>query len=61
MTLTILLNPKILSNKTIKFDFRILRDGELTTEGYLIQIAINPKIWKSTEMPKEIMDKLSIK
>ncbi|ACP34258.1 thioesterase superfamily protein [Sulfolobus islandicus Y.G.57.14] len=59
--LTILLNPKILSNKTIKFDFRILRDGELTTEGYLIQIAINPKIWKSTEMPKEIMDKLSIK
>ncbi|QGA53458.1 acyl-CoA thioesterase [Sulfolobus sp. E5-1-F] len=59
--LTILLSQKILTSKTIRFDFRILRDGELTTEGYVIQIAINPKIWKSTEMPKEIIDKMSIK
>ncbi|MDT7862346.1 MAG: thioesterase family protein [Saccharolobus sp.] len=58
--LTILLSPKILSNKTVRFDFKILRNGELTTEGYVIQVAINPKIWKSVEMPKEIISKLTL-
>lgn len=58
--LTILLSPKILSNKTVRFDFKILRNGELTTEGYVIQVAINPKIWKSVDMPKEIISKLTL-
>lgn len=58
--LTILLSPKILSNKTVRFDFKILRNGELTTEGYVIQVAINPKIWKSVDMPKEIIGKLTL-
>ena len=58
--LTVFLSPKILSNKTVKFEFKILRNGELTTEGYIVQVAINPKIWKATEIPKEIIDKLTL-
>ncbi|TRM73347.1 acyl-CoA thioesterase, partial [Sulfolobus sp. B5] len=30
------------------------------TEGYLTQIAINPKIWKSTEVPKDILSKIMV-
>lgn len=58
--LTILLSPKIISNKIIKFELKIYRNGELTTEGYLTQIAINPKIWKSTEVPKDILSKIMV-
>ncbi len=58
--LTILLSPKIVSNKVIKFELKIYRNGELTTEGYLTQVAINPKIWKSTEVPKDIMSKITM-
>ncbi|WP_338603750.1 thioesterase family protein [Sulfolobus tengchongensis] len=56
--LTVLLSPKVLSSKTVRFDFKILKDGELTTEGYVIQVAINPKVWKSVEMPKDLINKL---
>ncbi|BAB66074.1 MULTISPECIES: acyl-CoA thioesterase [Sulfurisphaera] len=58
--LTVLLSVKLLSKKVIRFDLKILNKGDLTTEGYLIQVAINPKIWKSVEIPKEILDKLSL-
>ncbi|AHC51541.1 thioesterase [Sulfolobus acidocaldarius SUSAZ] len=56
--LTILLTPKILSSKVIKFDLKIIRKGELTTEGNLTQVAINPKIWKAVDIPNEILSKL---
>ena len=56
--LSILLSPKALSKKAIRFDFKILRKGELTTEGYVVQVAINPKIWKSVEIPDEILRKI---
>ncbi|MBP1357254.1 MAG: acyl-CoA thioesterase [Sulfolobus sp.] len=56
--LTILISPKALSKKVIRFDFKILRDGEETTEGYVVQVAINPKEWKSIEIPDEILKRI---
>ncbi|BCU71668.1 acyl-CoA thioesterase [Stygiolobus caldivivus] len=58
-TLTVLLSPKVLSNKAMRFDLKILREGEVTTEGYLVQVAINPKAWKSVEIPREIIERVS--
>lgn len=57
-TLTILISPRALSKKVVRFDFKILKKGEITTEGYVIQVAINPKIWKSVEIPDEILSKI---
>lgn len=57
-TLSILLSPKALSKKAIRFDFKILKGGEETTEGYVVQVAINPKIWKSVEIPDEILRRI---
>ncbi|BFH72818.1 thioesterase family protein [Sulfurisphaera javensis] len=56
--LTILLSPKALSKKVIRFDFKILKEGQVTTEGYVIQVAINPKVWKSVEIPEDILKKI---
>ena len=57
-SLSILISPKALSKKAIRFDFKILKGGEETTEGYVVQIAINPKAWKSIEIPDEILRKI---
>lgn len=56
--LTILLSPKALSKKAIRFDFKIVKNGEVTTEGYVVQVAINPKVWKSVEIPDDILRKI---
>ncbi|MEM0113967.1 MAG: thioesterase family protein [Metallosphaera sp.] len=53
--LTITISPSSLSKKTIKFDIKIISKGRLTTQGYVIQVAINPKIWKATEIPDNIL------
>ncbi|AEB94989.1 MAG: thioesterase family protein [Metallosphaera sp.] len=53
--LTITISPSSLSKKTIKFDMKIISKGRLTTQGYVIQVAINPKIWKATEIPDNIL------
>jgi len=48
------ITPKLLSNKSIRFDFKIYRSEELTTEGYLVQVAISKESWHSVELPEEI-------
>lgn len=53
-SLSILLSPKVLSKRVIRFDFKILK-GEEVTEGYVVQVVINPKVWKSVEIPSDIL------
>lgn len=52
------LSPKLLSEKAIRFDFAIRRDGELLCEGYIVQVAIDKDKWKSVPIPKDVVDKL---
>ena len=56
--LEVRLNAELLSEKAIRFDFKIYRDGELICDGYIIQVAIDKNLWKSVPIPKEIVDKL---
>ncbi len=56
--LDVSLNVTLLSEKTIKFDFKINRKDELICEGYIIQVAIDKNRWKSVPIPKDIVDKL---
>ncbi|QKR00659.1 acyl-CoA thioesterase [Metallosphaera tengchongensis] len=58
--LTVLMEPEKVSEKVLKFKLKILRDGDTTTEGYLVQVAINPKVWKSVEIPKTITDRVTL-
>ncbi len=48
-----LLNPKV-----IKYSFRIFKEKDFLTEGYLTMVCVDPKVWKSTEIPKDLVDKL---
>lgn len=56
--LTVTLTPKTISPKVLRFEFRITTKGELLVEGYIVQVAINPKIWKSREIPNDILSKI---
>ncbi len=53
------IEPTLLSKKVVKFNFRIYKNKELTTSGYLIEATIDRKVWKATEMPEELAKKLS--
>jgi acyl-CoA thioester hydrolase len=54
------LNPVVSdSKKSITFNLKIKIDktGETATEGYLTMVSINPKVWKSVEMPQNLIEK----
>ncbi len=52
------ITPSIISEKAIRFDFSIRRDGDLLCEGYIIQVVIDKNKWKAVPIPKELIDKL---
>jgi acyl-CoA thioester hydrolase len=56
--LKINLLPSQLSEKALRFDFRIKRDDDLICEGYIVQVAIDKTKWKSVQIPGEIIDAL---
>ena len=58
--LSVVLQPKKLSRKALRFDFQILRDGELICDGYITQVAINKKEWKAVELPKALLQKIDM-
>lgn len=55
----IAISPKVLSKKIIKFDISIIKGGDKTTEGYIIQASINPKTWKTVELPDDLINKIT--
>ena len=48
----------LLSRKSIRFNFKIYRGNEEACEGSLVQVAVDKKTWKSTEIPAWVMKKL---
>lgn len=56
--LSIVLKPQKLSRKALRFDFQIIRDGELICDGYITQVSISKKEWKAVDLPKSLLDKI---
>jgi|OSPMetMinimDraft_2_1075162.scaffolds.fasta_scaffold00252_5 acyl-CoA thioester hydrolase len=58
--LSVHLAPEVLSEKAIKFNFRIFGDSQdsILCEGYITQVAINRKIWKAIPIPSQVLDKI---
>lgn len=57
--ITISISPQLLSKRIIRFDTSIIRDSEKVTEGYIILAAVNPKIWKTVDLPDELANKIT--
>ncbi|EZQ10612.1 MULTISPECIES: thioesterase family protein [Acidianus] len=57
--ITVLLSPKALSKKVVRFDITIIKGGEKATEGYVVQASIDPKNWKAIEIPDELIEKIT--
>ena len=58
--LSVVLRPKKLSRKALRFDFQILRNGDLICDGYITQVAINKNEWKAVELPKALLQKIDM-
>ncbi len=57
--LEIHMNAEKISKSTVKFNFQVFKEDSMTAEGYLIQVCIDPSIWKAKPIPEEIIKKLS--
>ncbi len=57
--LSVGLSPSKLSDKAIRFDFKIRRDGDLLCDGYITQVAIDREKWKSVPIPQDLLDDLT--
>ncbi|MGC9144757.1 MAG: acyl-CoA thioesterase [Nitrososphaeria archaeon] len=57
-TITVEVTAELLSLKAIKYSFRIFRDKDFLTEGYLVMVCVDPRVWKSTEIPGDLVEKL---
>ncbi|MCL4399474.1 acyl-CoA thioesterase [Candidatus Parvarchaeota archaeon] len=57
--LSVMLSPKLVSDKAIRFDFKIYRDGDLICDGYIVQVAIDKNKWKAVPIPKKFVEKLA--
>lgn len=51
------LTSKLLSEKAVRHDFTIKRDGTLLCDGYIVQVAIDKNKWKSVSIPKQLVDR----
>jgi acyl-CoA thioester hydrolase len=57
-TLSVMLDPKLLSPKVLRFDFKIFVNGTLSCGGHITQVAIDKQHWRSTQMPKQLQVKI---
>lgn len=57
--LKVYLIPEVISDKAIKFNFEIKKDGILLVDGYLTLVAIDKTAWKAVSVPKEILEKFT--
>ncbi len=57
--LSIEVTAELLNPKAIKYSFKIFRDKDFLTEGYLTMVCVDPKAWKSTQIPQELIEKLN--
>ncbi|BCU66736.1 thioesterase [Sulfolobales archaeon HS-7] len=55
--LSVYLSYEVVSEKAIKFKFLLRRDEDEIAQGHLVQVAINPKEWKSIPIPPEVLSR----
>lgn len=58
--LSVEVTAELINPKAIKYSFRIFRDKDFLTEGYLTMVCVDPRAWKSTEIPADLVEKLKI-
>ncbi len=58
--LSVILKPKLLSEKVLRFDFEIFVRGTAICAGHITQVSINKQYWKSTPMPQSIQKKIKL-
>ncbi len=56
--LSVMLKPKLISEKVLRFDFEIYTHGELSCNGHITQVSINRQRWRSAKMPLQVIRKL---
>ncbi len=56
--LNVRITPELLSDKAIKFNFAIDRNGDEICDGFITQVLIDKKRWKAVQIPKSLKDKL---
>ena len=57
-TLEIHMNAKIVSKSAVRFDFQVFKGENMTAEGYITQVCIDPKVWKSKPIPESLAKKI---
>ncbi len=55
--LTVEVTASLINQRAIKYSFRIFRGSDFLTEGFLTMVCIDPKAWKSTNMPDDLIYK----
>lgn len=53
-SITVKIKPELLGEKAVKFAFAIYKGKTLTTEGYLVQVAIDPIKWAVVPIPEKL-------
>lgn len=55
--ISVKVSAELLGDKAIKYGFEIMKGGQLTTEGHLVMVCIDPSTWRATSMPQDIVEK----
>ncbi len=50
-------SAELLSDRAIRYSFKILKEGQLTTEGYLTMVCIDPSTWRATAIPQVMVER----
>ncbi|MCL4387965.1 acyl-CoA thioesterase [Candidatus Marsarchaeota archaeon] len=58
--LSVILKPKLLSPKTLRFDFEIFVSGSAICAGHITQVSINRQHWKSSPMSQAVQEKIKL-
>ncbi len=57
----VVIEPQLLGKKSVRYNFSIYRGKELTTNGYITQVSIDKRTWKSLEIPGPLAKKIGMK
>ncbi|MCL4404410.1 MAG: acyl-CoA thioesterase [Candidatus Marsarchaeota archaeon] len=56
--LSVLLEPKLVSDKALRFDFEILVNGSKSCVGHITQVSIDKELWHAVPMPPSVLEKI---
>ncbi len=56
--LMVMLKPKLISEKVLRFDFEIYIKDKLSCAGHMTQVSINKNEWHAVPMPQKVQEKI---